>query len=372
MSLRSFRPRLRRRLCGRRLVRGTMSVIAVSVIAASGLPASSGFARAAEVAPAPLLVRVLVVNLFSYEAEPWRKALEPTREIPVPGLPPDNPAVRCTADGVCEMATDMGHANAAASMMAVLYSGLFDLSKAYVLVAGIAGIDPARGTIGSVAWARYAVDGGILHEIDARERPPGWPDGFFGVMTDSPLQTPKFEYHSEVFRLDEALLQRALGLSKSVVLEDAADVKAYRSRYPAAPADQPPAVIQCDTLSSDTWWAGEHFGVHARHWTSLVTAGKGNYCTSQQEDNAVLTALTRAAPAGIVDLNRVAILRSGSDFDRPYPHQTTLKSLQAQRTLQGAGRIAVDNLVIAGMPLVTAIRQHWSAWQDGVPAPAAP
>ena len=37
--------------------------------------------------------------------------------------------------------------------------------------AGIAGINPERGTIGSVAWARYLVDYGISWEIDAREIP---------------------------------------------------------------------------------------------------------------------------------------------------------------------------------------------------------
>jgi purine nucleoside permease len=44
----------------------------------------------------------------------------------------------------------------------------FDLSKAYWLVAGIAGIDPADGSLGSAAWAEWVVDGDIGYEIDAR------------------------------------------------------------------------------------------------------------------------------------------------------------------------------------------------------------
>jgi purine nucleoside permease len=345
-------------------------------IAAPAAPAGPAPVAAASVPAAtdsaPLAVKVMIVNMFSLEAKPWLDALKPTREIRVPGLAADYPLVRCTADLVCEMTTGMGHANAAASLMAVLYSGEFDLRQTYFIVAGIAGIDPARGTIGSVAWARYAVDSGIAHEIDAREMPRDWPDGYFGVLTKGPGEMPKLEYRTEVFELNDRLLQQALALSKSALLEDSPDLVAYRAHYPTAPADQPPAVIACDTLSADTWWSGNRLGEHARHWTRLLTGGKGVYCTSQQEDNATLNALTRGAQSGLVDLDRVAIARSGSDFDRPYPHQSVLASLEAQGALPGAVRISAVNLVHAGMPLVDAIVAHWDVWQHGVPPVAAP
>lgn len=336
-----------------------------------------GNARAAEPADAaarvaPLPVKVLIINMFSLEAAPWVEALRPTQEIRVPGLSGDYPTVGCNSDAVCQMTTGMGHANAAASLMAVLYSGAFDLRKTYFLIAGIAGIDPLRGTLGSAAWARYAVDSGIAHEIDARELPHGWTDGYFGVLTDAPDQVPRFDYRTEVFRLDEALLQKALALSRSAVLEDSEDLRAYRQHYTEAAAKQPPTVIQCDTLSADTWWSGSRLGDHARRWTRLLTDGKGVYCNSQQEDNATLNALTRGSQSGLVDLRRVAVLRSGSDFDRPYPHQGVLESLQAQRALAGAVRISAVNLVHAGMPLVRAITRDWDLWQIGVPPSSAP
>jgi purine nucleoside permease len=270
------------------------------------------------------------------------------------------------------MTTGMGHANAAASLMAVIYSGLFDLRQTYFLIAGIAGIDPLRGTLGSVAWARYVVDSGIAHEIDARELPRAWQDGYFGVLTDSPDKVPKMEYRTEVFRLDEALLQRAFALTQAVPLEETEDMRLYRQHYQTAPANQPPAVIQCDTLSGDTWWAGRRLGEHARRWTRLLTDGKGVYCTTQQEDNATLNALTRGSESALVDLRRVAVLRSGSDFDRPYAHQGVLDSLRTQLALPGAFRTATHNLVRAGMPLIEAIAGHWDLWQNGVPPATAP
>jgi purine nucleoside permease len=320
------------------------------------------------IADEPMVVKVMIINMFSREAAPWIAALKPQREVRVAGLSKDYPVVRCTTTGVCQMTTGMGHANAAASVMALVYSRQFDLRRTYFLIAGIAGIDPAHGTIGTAAWARYLVDTGIAHEIDAREMPPGWSDGIFGVLTDRPGQKPEFDYRSEVFRLDEQLLQKALQLSRGATLDDSADVQAYRKLYPRAPANTAPQVTQCDTAAGDTWWSGRRLGEHATRWTRLLTDGHGVYCTTQQEDNATLLALTRGAESGFTDVRRVAVLRTGSDFDRPYPGQSVIESMLKQRSMDDAVRIAADNLVHAGMPLVAEIVANWAQWQAGVPA----
>ncbi len=348
-----------------RLIAGALCIGKLLALAMLAMGAS--ITHGAERPSPPFPVRVMIVNAFGFEAAPWLAELRPPREIPVPGLSADAPVVRCTDDGVCQMTTGMGHANAAASTTAVIYSGLFDLSRAYFLIAGIAGIDPGHGTIGSVAWARYAVDIGIAHEIDPREAPRSWASGYFGVMTDGPGTKPAFDYHTEVFRLDEALLQAALRVSRAATLEDRDDVRAYRARYPAGVAREPPGVVQCDTASGDTWWGGRRLGTRVAVWTRLLTDGAGVYCTTQQEDNATLNALTRGARSGLLDLARVAILRSGSDFDRPYPGQSVRASMLAQRGIQGAGLIAVNNLVRAGLPLVREIVVHWDDWSDRVP-----
>jgi purine nucleoside permease len=314
-----------------------------------------------------IAVKVMIISMFGQEAAPWLAALQPAREVRVPGLSSDFPTVRCTGSGVCQMTTDMGHANAAASMMAVIYGGQFDLRRTYFLIAGIAGINPEYGTIGTATWARYLVDVDIAHEIDAREMPRGWPDGFFGVLTQGQEHKPRFDYRTELFQVDEALLQKALRLSRGAALEDAADVVAYRKFYPGAPANRPPQVTQCDTASGDTWWGGRRLGERATRWTRLLTDGHGVYCTSQQEDNATLLALTRGAHSGLTDIHRVAVLRTGSDFDRPYPGQSAFDSLVAQQSVAGAVHISTANLVHAGMPLVKDIVAHWDQWQVGVP-----
>ena len=363
---------LTRMLLARGLLVGVTAAAAANGATAAAMIATAAGATAAPAAAADpagsIAVKVMVVSTFSLEAQPWIAALAPTHRIRVPGLSADYPDVACTDDGICQVTTGMGHANAAASIMALLLSGRFDLRRSYFLVAGIAGINPAYGTLGSVTWARYAVDTGLTHEIDARERPPAWQDGFFGIETNGPGEKPKFEYRTEVFHLDDVLESRAFGLSRGAQLEDAADAAAYRRHYPSAPANLPPAVTECDTAAGDTFWSGAHLGEYATRWTRLLTDGKGRYCTTEEEDTALMNAFTRGADAGLMDLRRVMILRSGSDFDRPYPGQSAYDCLIAQRAVEGAVRIAAVNLLHAGLPVVRAIAGHWAQWVDGVPA----
>jgi purine nucleoside permease len=311
-------------------------------------------------------VKVMIISMFGPEGQVWLDNLGPWQTVAVPGLSPDYPDVHCNRQDVCVMTTGMGHANAAASLMALTFSDKFDLRRTYFMIAGIAGIDPAQGTLGSAAWAKYLVDFGIQWEIDAREKPDSWPSGFLGINTKAPDQKPPLDYRTEVFQLNPDLANAAYALSRNVVLSDSSDAQKARVKYGYAPANLPPKVIQCDTLAGDTWWSGKEIGERARYWTRQLTDGKGVYCTTQQEDNATYEALKRAASTHRVDLNRVAALRSGSDFDRPYDGQTAADNLVNYAT-QGGFVPAIANLYLAGNPLVQDIVTHWSEWRDGVP-----
>jgi purine nucleoside permease len=342
--------------CTRRGLKRFMPVAFAAALAAAP--------RAEAQAPQP--VKVMIVSMFAPEGKVWLDRLGPWQAIAVPGLSPDYAQVRCNRDGVCVMTTGMGHTNAAASTMALAFSDKFDLTHAYFLIAGIAGIDPARGTIGSAAWAKYLVDFGIQWEVDAREKPPAWPSGFLGINTKNPSEKPPLDYKTEVFALNPALADAAYALSRDTVLADSPLAQAARAKFSYAPANKPPKVIQCDTLAGDTWWSGKYIGERARAWTAQMTSGKGVYCTTQQEDNATYEALRRAALAHRVDTERVAVLRTGSDFDRPYDGQSAADNL-VNYAAQGGFEPALENLYRAGSPLVQAIVTHWSDWQEGVP-----
>ena len=312
-------------------------------------------------------VKVIVINMFQGEAQPFIDRYDLKEKVYISGLSPDAPNMLCNYDGICQVTTGMGYANAASTISALLYRSKLDLSHTYFVIAGIAGIDPGQGTVGSAAWARYAVDYGLSHEIDAREMPAGWPYGYFGIGTKGPGEKPPMDYRTEVFQLNETLLQKAYTLSKSATLEDSPEAIAFRKNYAYAPAHQPPAVIQCDVASADTWWAGRNLGQRARDWVKTMTDNKGTYCTTAQEDNATLEVLTRGARAGKVDFSRVALLRAGSDFDRPYDGQSASDGL-INYAQQGGFVPATHNLVNAAKPLLDDIVQHWPQWKQGVPA----
>lgn len=324
-----------------------------------------GGVHGAAATTAPLPVRVMIVAAFGLEGQAWREQRELTRAITVPGLSPEYPEIYCGADRVCQVTLGMGHANAAASIMALAFSHQFDLRRTYWLVAGIAGINPKHGTLGSAAWARYLVAWGIQWELDAREKPASWPSGFTGINTRGPDEKPPLDYRTELFRLDEALVQRAYALSRGAKLADSDAAKLARAAYPP-PASLPPSVLLCDTVSADTWWSGTRLGERAEAWTRLLTDGKGRYCTTQQEDNAVYEALKRATAAGLADVRRVAVLRAGSDFDRPAPGGSAVDNM-LDYAQQGGFVPALQNLVRAGNPLVSEIVRSWGAWKYGVP-----
>ncbi len=334
----------------------TKSVLALS-FAAAALPASA----AEKIAP-----KVMVITMFAGEAKPWLAERKLETKVKVPGLSSEYPEVACDDGGLCMMTTAMGFANAASSVTAMAFSGQFDLKNTYFLIAGIAGVDPSDGTLGSAHWARYAIDAGLRHEIDPRQTPSDWPNGVVALGAKKPGEKAAWGSGTEVYQLNETLLQKAYLLSKDVELADNDASKTYRAGYAKdQPGSQAPTVSICDTLSTDTYWHGTKIAEGMGDWVSLMTEGKGNYCTTQMEDNATLTALKRAADAGLVDFNRIALLRTASNFDREPANMSASDSLSAK---SGGFMPATQNAYRVGGKLVDAIVADWATWQSGVPA----
>ena len=318
-------------------------------------------------AQAPIQPKVMLITMFGPEAQNWISHLHLTRKVPVPGLSAEYPDVLCNTEAVCLMTTGMGQTNATASTLALSLSSQFDLRKTYFLVAGIAGINPHYGTLGTPAWAHYLVEFGTQWELDSRDVPKEWPTGYLGINTQNPTQKPPLDYKTEVFELNPALQAKAYALSQNVALSESKESSAWRQHYPYAPANQAPVVTRCDTLAGNTWFSGTRLSERAEVWTKLLTDNKGSYCTTQQEDNSTYEALLRASRMGRVDVQRLAVIRAGSDFDRPYPGYSEVDNLLKYAD-QGGFVPALENLYRAGNPLVQDITTHWAQWQKGVPA----
>ena len=78
--------------------------------------------------------------------------------------------------------------------------------------------------------------------------------------------------------------------------------------------------------------------------------------------------MTRATAAGLADDRRVAVLRTGSDFDRPAIGRSDVSNLLNYEAQDGFV-LAVNNLYLAGNPLVQNIVTNWAEWEKAVPKP---
>ena len=280
------------------------------------------------------------------------------------------PDVHCTKDGfVCQLVAGEGEINAAISAFSLVLSPLFNLTQTYFLLAGDGGINPTVATVGSVAFAQFAVQVALQYEIDAREKPEDSPSGYIPQGTTSTGSYPRYIYGTEVFQLNDALRQHAISFAKTAKLADSPIAETYRQQYANvpefAPALSQPSVIGCDTATSDNWWSGALLASAFESYTKLVTNGSATYCTTQQEDNAILEALLRGHILRRIDFARVMLMRTGSDFDRPGPGISVADNLFYA---QGGYGPAVRNLYLAGIKVVEGILEGWDAtFAAGVP-----
>jgi purine nucleoside permease len=320
-------------------------------------------------------IKVVVVTMFERGADTgdqpgelqyWVEREHLDRILPFPQGYHD---LRMNNDGVLTVLTGVGTAKAASAIMALGLDPRFDLTKAYWLVAGIAGIDPADGSLGSAAWAEWVVDGDIGYEIDAREIPKDWPTGFVPLRKSVPYEQPRqVPDNGEAYRLNPALVDWAYRLTKDVKLMDSEAMQKERALYPSPNAQRPPFVLKGDTLSSSTFWHGKLMSQWANDWVKYHTGGMGNYVTTGMEDTGTLQSLTFLSKAGHADINRVLVLRTASDFDSPTGSMTAAESLARNKIGQYTGYLpALDAAWRVGHAVVADIVKNWPQYRDAIP-----
>jgi purine nucleoside permease len=330
--------------------------------------------------PKAISVKVVVVTMFERGADTgddpgefqyWVERLPLEKIIPFPAGYRDlrfNPST-----GVLGVVTGVGTAKAAATIMALGLDPRFDFSHAYWLVAGIAGIDPLDGSLGSAAWAEWVVDGDLAHEIDAREIPLDWKTGYVPLRRSKPYELPLREPNEgEMYHLDSGLVDWAYQLTKSVPLADTPGIRARREQFDQPNARKPPFVLKGDTLSSSTFWHGKLMSQWANDWVAYHTGGKGNYVTCAMEDTGTLQSLTFLSKAGRVDIHRVLVLRAASNFDQQRPGISAAESLAETKIGQYSAYLpSLESAFRVGRVVVDELVGHWGEYRDRMPrAPA--
>lgn len=321
-------------------------------------------------------IKVVVVTMFERgedtgdapgEFQLWVEREKLTQTLP---FPQGNRPLRTNGKGLIALVTGVGTAKAASSIMALGMDPRFDLTKAYWLVAGIAGVDPADASLGSAAWATYVVDGDLGHEIDAREIPADWKTGFVPLRKAVPYEMPVREPNEgEMYKLNPGLVDWAYRLTKDIDLGDTPALKERRALMTGMPnAQRPPFVLKGDTLQSSTFWHGKLLNQWANDWVSYHTRNAGNYVTTAMEDTGTLQSLTFLARAGKVDVNRVLVLRTASNFDMQRPQITAWESLAENKAGGYAGFIpAVESAWKVGSTVVNEILNHWQKYKMALP-----
>lgn len=327
-----------------------------------------------------LEIKVVVLAMFENgeatgdapgELQFWVERLNLDNALPFPLGERD---VYLNDDGVMAVLLGGGIPNATASIMALGLDPRFDLSKAYWLIAGVAGGDPADMSLGSAAWARHVVDGDLHYEIDGREIPDHWPYGIIPLGQKEPTTDPDdIEQSSRLgtiaFSLNQQLVDWAYSVSKNVELEDAPGIAAYRELFDGYPeAQRPPFVTIGDSLSASTYWHGELLTDWANDWLQLYAGVDANFMTSSMEDSGTLTALHRLARLGYVDTERVLVLRTASNYTMPPPGKTADWSRSAPYPDKGLP--ALESAFVVGNVVVQALLADWSRFDDQLPQTA--
>src|SRR5580658_1338344 len=214
-----------------------MCSLARRLVFALALPAlGSGHLSAPAAVPpvAAIRIKVVIVTMFERgedtgdtpgEFQLWVEREHLDRIVP---LPAGYHHLRLNKDGVIGMVTGVGTAKAAASVMALGLDPRFDFSKAYWIVAGIGGGDPADVSLGSAVWADRVIDSDLAYEIDAREIPKDWPTGMVPLNHATPYEQPARENGGEIYTLNPQLVAWAFHLTKDISLADSEGMRASR------------------------------------------------------------------------------------------------------------------------------------------------
>jgi purine nucleoside permease len=341
------------------------------VLICFGLPAS------AWAQPAALPVRVVVVTMFEIGEDTGDKPGEFqnwVEQFPLPrviAFPQGYRPLRYNPDKqVLGIVTGVGTARAASSIMALGMDPRFDLRKAYWLVAGIAGVDPNRASLGSAAWAEWVVDADLGHEIDAREMPGDWPTGKLPLGKKKPYEMPPLaDNGGAVYHLDSALVHWAFGLTRDIALADSEPLMKLRARYVGYPeAQKPPFVLLGDDLSGENFWHGKLMNDWAERWVAYWTGGAGRFTMTAMEDTGTLQALTWLSHAGRADVRRVLVLRTASNYSMQYPGETAAQSLAGENA--GGYSAYLPALLAAyrvGSKVAGELADHWDKYADHLP-----
>lgn len=328
---------------------------------------------------APIPIKVVVVAMFEIgdvegdrpgEFQYWVERLPLNETIDFPqGYSP----LRYNAEkGILGVTTGIGTQFSTATIMGLGMDPRFDLSKAYWLIAGIAGGDPEDTSPADAVWADWVIDGDIGHEIDPREAPDNWATGYIPFRNKEPYQLPipaEDQHWGVRYKMNSQLLNWAYQLTKDTQLTTDEGSENLRVKFKDFDgAQHQPRVRIGGHIAASTYWHGALMNDWANGWVNYWTEGKADYFTSAMEDTGSMQALTRLNKAGKADIDRVLALRGVTNYTRPIESVTAYESLRGETVGHYSAYMpTMENVFRTGSPVVEAILQNWDTYKDTIP-----
>ena len=330
--------------------------------------------------PQPVPIKVVIVTTFEVgndtgdkpgEFQYWVEREHLDRVLPFPGGV--HPLRTNNRGDVLGIVTGMTIGPAASSIMALGLDPRFDLTHAYWLLAGIAGVDPNVASVASAAWAKWIVTD-IRQEMDPREAPSDWPYGIFAIGSlragEPPDPARTWGTEPRAYALNARLAGWAFNLTKNIPLAGipavaTPEVAAFRATYTGFPnAQRPPFVLEGDVLASDSYWHGVILNHWAEDWVRIHTHGQGRFVMTAMEDSGVAEALTRLDAMHRADFRRFLDLRTASNYSEQAPGHSAAESITAPYI---GGIPALEAAYRVGSVVVHTLVDQWEHYRDHLP-----
>lgn len=343
------------------VVRTRRTLLAAALSAFMGVTATAALAQAPAAtasAAAPIPIRVVVVTAYALEDKAWMAEAPQTLDFPhgVAPLGYD------PAKGVLIVRTGVGTNHAAITTFALGTDPRFDLSKAYWVIAAIAGVNPDQASPGSAAWIGNVIDVDFGKWVDPREAPAEWIGGY------PPFQPPRPGRSDSVYYpLNTGLRDWAYELTKATPLPDTEALRVARAPFASYPNGyKPPFVLKGDEISGQAYW---HGAMLTKRYAKLATdysGGKSQFVMTAMEDTGVANALRRLTSVGKADYNRLLVLRTASNYSQQAPGENAVDSMN--RPYAGVGDAAAYAAHVVAGKVVDTLTANWGAYRDTIPA----
>ena len=170
------------------------------------------------------------------------------------------------------------------------------------------------------------------------------------------------------YHLNPSLAEWAYRLTKDIQLDDFPSMAKYRAQYDGYPnAQKPPFILKGENVSAGTFGFGKILNQWANDWVKLWS-NSSNFVSSAEEDTGILQSLTNLAKAGKVDINRVLVLRTASDYTLPAPNKDVATLVNEAATGNFPGyQSSISSAYKVGSAVIHKILDGWKTYEQTIP-----